>query len=254
VKHISFSELKNWDKCPFYHKLVNLEKIKLFQGNEYTAFGNAIHSVCEESLLREKLNASDFFIKEYRNALKKLVDINYEFDKKLAVDMKQQGLELIPHIKPALKDYFDDYEIVATEEKLFEDTEVEGYKFKGYVDLILKTKNGKYHVIDWKTCSWGWNFWKRSEKMTTYQLTYYKHFFAKKYNIKLDNIETHFALLKRTAKKDKVEIFKVSSGEKKVKNALNFLNKALYNINNKNFVKNKISCRNCEFNKTKHCP
>ena len=88
--------------------------------------------------------------------------------------------------------------------------------------------------------------------MTTYQLTYYKHFYAKKYNIELDNIETHFALLKRTAKKDKVEIFKVSSGEKKVKNALNFLNKALYNINNKNFVKNKISCRNCEFNKSNH--
>lgn len=254
MKHISFSELKNWDKCPFYHKLVNLEKIKLFQGNEYTAFGNAVHNTCEESLLREQTNASDFFIKEYRNALKKLADTNYKFNKKLAIDMKQQGLELIPYIKPALKDYFDDYEVVATEEKLFEDTEVEGYKFKGYVDLILKTKNGKYHVIDWKTCSWGWDSRKKSEKMTTYQLTYYKHFFAKKYNVELDKIETHFALLKRTAKKDKVEIFNVPSGEKKVKNALNFLSKALYNINNKNFVKNKMSCRNCEFNKTKYCP
>ena len=59
MTHISFSELKNWDKCPFYHKLVNLEKIKLFQGNEYTAFGNAIHNTCEEILLKEDINSED---------------------------------------------------------------------------------------------------------------------------------------------------------------------------------------------------
>ena len=45
--HISFSELKNWNTCAFYHKLVNIDKIKLFKGNEYTAFGTALHYVCE---------------------------------------------------------------------------------------------------------------------------------------------------------------------------------------------------------------
>ena len=38
-----------------------------------------------------------------------------------------------------------------------------------------------------------------------------------------NNVETHFALLKRTAKKDRVEIFRVSSGsKKKLKMLLNF--------------------------------
>ena len=60
--------------------------------------------------------------------------------------------------------------------------------------------------------------------------------------------------LQEDSKKDKVEIFKVPSGERKIENALNLLNKALYNINNKNFVKNKMSCLYCEFNKTKYCP
>ena len=129
----------------------------------------------------------------------------------------------------------------------------EDYKFKGYVDLVLKTGDGKYHVIDWKTCSWGWNYKKKNDKMITYQLTYYKHFFAKKYDIDPKKIETHFALLKRTAKKDKVEIFKVTSGEKKTENALNFLEKAIYNIINKNYLKNRLSCGRCEFYKTKHC-
>jgi len=119
---------------------------------------------------------------------------------------------------------------------------------------VLKTKDGKYHVIDWKTCSWGWDARRKNDKMTTYQLTYYKYYFSKKHNVELDNIETHFALLKRTAKKNKVELFKVASGNKKIKNALKFLEKALYNISNKNFIKNRLSCRYCEFYKTKHCP
>ena len=168
--------------------------------------------------------------------------------------MKEQGLSLLPQIKPALKKYFGKYKVFSTEEKLFEDISYKDYKFKGYVDLVLKTKDGKYHVIDWKTCSWGWHYKKKNDRMVTYQLTYYKHFFAKKHNIDPANVETHFILLKRTAKKDNVEIFKVTNGNKKTENALNFLEKALYNINNKNYVKNRLSCNRCEFKNTKYCP
>ena len=254
MPHVSYSELKNWHICAFYHKLIHVDKIKLFKGNEYTAFGTAIHDTCESILLKENFQADDFFVNQYKGEIKKLAGDNHDFNKKLAIEMKDQGLELIPHIKPALKKYFGDYKVVATEEKLFEDIEIDNYKYKGYVDLVLKTPDGKYHVIDWKSCSWGWNFRRKTEKITTYQLTFYKHYFAKKHNIELDNIETHFALLKRTAKKDKVEIFKVSNGKKKIQNALNFLEKALYNIKNKNYIKNKLSCKFCEYYKTKHCP
>jgi hypothetical protein len=47
--------------------------------------------------------------------------------------------------------------------------------------------------------------------MITYQLTFYKYFYAQKHGIDQKNIETHFALLKRIAKKDQVEIFRVTS-------------------------------------------
>ncbi len=87
----------------------------------------------------------------------------------------------------------------------------------------------------------------------TYQLTLYKHFFATKHNIDPNNIDTHFALLKRTAKKNNVEIFKVSSGNRKNENALNLLEKMLYNIDRKVSIKNRLSCNYCEFYKTNHC-
>ena len=168
--------------------------------------------------------------------------------------MKGQGLKLLPHIMPALENHFGKYKVYSTEEKLFEDISFKDYKFKGYVDLVLKTEDGKYHVIDWKTCSWGWNQRKKNDKMVTYQLTYYKHFFAKKHNIQPEDIETYFILLKRTAKKDNVEVFKTTSGQKKTENALNFLTKALYNINSENYFKTRLSCGYCEFKKTKYCP
>ena len=66
-------------------------------------------------------------------------------------------------------------------------------------------------------------------------------------------VETHFALLKRTAKKDNVEIFRVTSGTKKTSNALKLLTDAIANIKSGFSVKNRKSCNGCEYYKTKHC-
>ena len=90
--------------------------------------------------------------------------------------------------------------------------------------------------------------------MITYQLTLYKHYFALKHGIDPKNVETHFALLKRTAKINRVELFRVTSGSRKTENALKLLNKALYNICSKKHIKNKTACSKCEFRNTKHCP
>ena len=60
--HISFSELKDWVTCPFYHKLVHMVRLKGFLGNEYTAFGTAIHDVCEKTLLQEDMKAEEYII------------------------------------------------------------------------------------------------------------------------------------------------------------------------------------------------
>ena len=253
MSHVSFSSLKIWNECPFKHKLLYIDRLKGFTGNEFTAFGTAIHDVCEQSLIKEDLNPSSYFLESFAREVKQLE----KYDESLVLKMKDQGLEIIPFVKPALDDYFKNYEVVSTEENLLElidDFEEAEYDFKGFIDLVVKTSDGKYHIIDWKTCSWGWDARRRSDKMVTYQLTLYKYYFSKKHNIDLDKIETHFALLKRTSKKDRVEIFRVTSGKIKMKNALNFMQKALYNINAGKHIKNRLSCNRCEFYKTVNCP
>jgi hypothetical protein len=253
MSHISYSELKDWKFCAHYHKLTRVDGIDGFKGNEYTAFGSAIHSVCEKKLLQEEID-EDFFVQELK---KNISELESPIPDKTVDQMTKQGNNIIPEIDNALSEYFEEYEVLAVELPLYENIEGEDRKFKGYIDAVVATPDGKVHIFDWKTCSWGWDAKRRSDKMVTYQLTLYKHFFCQKMDIDPKNVETHFALLKRTAKSNHVEFFRVTSGQRKTENALKLLNTAIYNIKNKRYIKNRLSCTGgygCKFYKTEHCP
>ncbi len=252
-QHISFSELKIWNECAFKHKLVYIDGVKEFKGSEHTAFGTAMHYVCE-NIFDQSNDFSTMFQQKFLEELTLLKQDNVPLKKPLIESMRQQGENMISFILPAVKKTFSSFEVISVEEELYIPLD-DGRNFKGFIDLVLKVGD-TYHIIDWKTCSWGWDARRKADRMTTYQLTLYKHFFAKKHNIDPDNIETHFALLKRTAKSNNVEIFNVPSGAKKTENAVKLLEKALYNIKNSVYVKNRLSCTSgygCEFYKTKYC-
>ncbi len=253
MPHISFSALKDWTKCAWYHKLTRIDKIDGFTGNEYTAFGNAIHEVCERKLLGETFEEEEYFAEQLERYLNELDDDDPR-DADLMHKMYQQGKDIIPEIQGALQDYFEEYEVLGSEIPLQEKIDGHaGWVFKGYIDGVVATPDGKVHIFDWKSCSWGWDAKRRSEPMTTYQLTLYKHFFAEKMGIDPNLIETHFALLKRTAKKNRVEFFRVTSGPRKTQNALKLMNKALFNLKNGRYIKNRLSCKGCKFRHTEHC-
>lgn len=256
MSHISFSELKVWNECPHKHKLQYINKEKVFTSTEYTCFGTAMHETCEKSLLKEirEDQHDEYFETKFKQELQFIQD-QVEVNEVLVLDMVAQGKAILSELYQSIKDYLGEYEVVSTEESLYERIQSLHfeYDFKGFIDLVLKTPDGKTHIIDWKTCSWGWDTKKKSEPMTTYQLTYYKHFYAQKHNVDPSTIETHFALLKRTAKKNRIEFFRVSSGNKKIENANNLLTKAITAIKNSKYIKNRLSCNGCEFYKTDLC-
>tara|TARA_B100000131_G_C18106521_1_gene608044 strand:+ start:1216 stop:1731 length:516 start_codon:yes stop_codon:yes gene_type:complete len=170
--------------------------------------------------------------------------------------MRDQAKLICDNILSSVLEKFGNFEVVSIEEPLLEDiTDFESYgrKFKGFIDLVIKTPDEKYHIIDWKTCSWGWDSRKKADKIINYQLTMYKHFFSRKHDIDPKKIETYFALLKRTAKKENVEIFKVTSGQKKINNCLTTLEKSVINMEKGIAIKNRLSCKYCKFYKTENC-
>ena len=147
--HISYSELKDWKFCAHYHKLTRIDGIDGFTGNQYTAFGSAIHSVCEKKLLQEELS-DDFFVEELKKNISNLDD---PVEEQIVEEMIGQGKRIIPEIDDALSNYFEEYEVLAVEMPLYETIEGEEHKFKGYIDAVVATPDGKVHIFDWKTLS-----------------------------------------------------------------------------------------------------
>ena len=253
MAHVSYSEVKLWHECPRKHKLQYIDKIDGFKGNLHTAFGTAIHSVCEHGLLNEDLDRGKHFLDEFAKEIKSLEKKGVEVEHDLYHQMLEQYEPIVDSFRDELDNYFENCEVVSTEERLCEDMEGHDLKFKGFIDLVVKTEDGKYHILDWKTTSWGWNSRRKSDKIVNYQLTLYKYFWAQKHGVPLDKVETHFGLLKRTAKKNNTEIFRVTSGPTKVRNALTFLEKAVTNIKKGFSIKNRLACKYCNFYKTEHC-
>ena len=193
VDYISFSAWKDWNTCPYKFKITRVDKVRLFQGNEYSTFGTALHDTSEKMLVLEheekkagstkdnSFDANKFFKQRFKEEIGKLPEeAKSKIKEETLPQMKKQGEELIPLIIPALKEYFGEYELFQAEYELRQPVDNHlNFDFYGFVDLILKTKDGKFHIIDWKTCSWGWDMKKRTSKEYTYQLTYYKHFFSK---------------------------------------------------------------------------
>ena len=253
-KRISFSEFKNWRECPYRHKLIHIDKIPYFESNEFTAFGIAMHEACEKTFPKNRKDLYQVFQKSFDLELKKIK--NKPLNQELISEMHIQARTICKQVVPKIDEYFEEYEVFSVEEALFEkidEFDSHGRSFKGFVDMILKTPDGKFHIIDWKTCSWGWDSKKKSDPITNYQLTYYKNYFSKKYNIEAKNIDTYFVLLKRTAKKENVEVVKITSGSKKTENSLKLLENAVINIENKVFIKNRLNCKYCKFYRTEHC-
>jgi len=257
MSHISYSALKVFTECPFRYKLIYEDKAARSGASEYTSFGTALHESAELKIQDENVNEVEVFLNKFDSEIKLLKEQTSKIDEELLTEMRQQGITLAPQVIPALKKTFKDFKLLSAEEDLFEAIKQFpelNYNFKGFIDLVIQTPDEKIHIIDYKSCAWGWDAKKKGDPLTTYQLTFYKQFYAQKHGIDPKNIETYFALLKRTAKKNNVEIFRVTSGPKKTQNAFNMMKKALYNINKKNFPKNRTSCKYCEFYKKPECP
>jgi len=251
-EHISFSSMKTFQECPYGYKLKYIDKVIKFDASIHTAFGSAVHKANETKIVEPLIDEKKCFVESFRKELKKIPqEIRKEkYSKEMMNEFKEQGLTLVSLFLPELDKLFKDgYELVGVEEKLNESIPgFDNLDFLGYVDLIIKDKKtNKYWILDYKTCSFGWDSRKKTEKLTVYQLSLYKYFWSKKHNIPFDQIETAFLLFKRTAKKDKIEMVDVTNGEKRITNAVEMLQNTIRLIDKKVYIKNRLSCSECWF-------
>jgi hypothetical protein len=172
------------------------------------------------------------------------------------VDWAKTGLSALPLY---FDEIFGEWEAVEAEEYLYEDIEGKDIKFKGFIDAVIKTKDKKgkeiYWIIDYKTApKYGWRREKKQDILMTAQLILYKHFWSRKHSVPLKDIRCGFILLKRGSKPDRVcELVTVSVGPKTLSRGLKMMNSMISSVRRGLFLKNRGSCRWCQYKDTEHC-
>ena len=272
--HVSYSEIRNWKECPFRHKLIYIDKMVKDEPSPYLSYGTAVHAALEDYLETKQMNtsiATDQIKEEWqKHGFDSPEWIKAQADHRASEGWKPKAHNYLGEwlewaenslndIPKFLDSEFDEWETVSAEEELYEFVEGCDIFFKGFIDALLKVKiKGKeyYYVLDWKTAGdKGWFASKRRDILTWAQIALYKSFWMRKNDLDTKQVKCGFVLLKRGGKPGSTcELVKVSVGPKAEQNALSIMRSMVKTVRRGIFLKNRNSCRFCEFKNTQQCP
>lgn len=264
--HISFSELSNWLECSYRYKLLYIDKLQgEYVPTPHVILGTGVHAANEEYVRTRQLKpdiAVDIITKGWNENL----DL---FTKGPFPSWASSGFgdldpwldrarKLVADVPAFLDTMFPGWVCHAAEEQLYESIANQPVNFKGFIDAVLKVpdKRGKdrYWIIDWKTCGWGWARDKQQDPNVQLQLVLYKAFWAQKHGVDPKDVRCAFALLKRDGKAgSSISLVPVSVGPTTLSRGLKVIDNHTRSVRRGMFLKNRESCRFCEFDNTEHC-
>jgi len=263
--HVSFSEVRDWKKCSWYHKKYHIDKIRFDDPTPFTTFGTAVHNVCEKYLKTKEMDFSilketiyegwkEQDLEEVWNDLPGYVT-KYDSSPDTWIEMGKNILNDVPDF---LDKKFPGWECVNAEEELYENLNNHpGMSFKGFIDVIIKVPSKdsyKYWILDWKTAGWGWDRRKRQDFLVQAQPILYKSFWSEKMGISSRDIKTGFILLLRDGKNgSRCQLLEVSAGPKLQEKSRKLVDDMITTVNRGKFIKNKFSCAYCDYKDTPHC-
>jgi hypothetical protein len=256
ISRISYSALSNFNYCPKYFELVNVKKFKT-KGSPQMAFGTLLHRYTQEVLNNPHLveNATLNFKKIWARFCQ-----FWKLEKKFS-DLFPIAEKVIYYINGFMKNNFgNSFKVVAIEYKIQHQVQPFPQDFKGYIDVIIELDNKDIIIIDIKTAASAYFFNKYKDNFKEYQLTLYKKFYSELEKVERDRIKTYFLVIEKDLNSKKpLSLIEVSSGDKKIANAEEWLSHSLKAINANKFIKNRLSCNKfgkdypCIFYKSDNC-
>lgn len=256
--HVSFSEIKIWKECSYRHKLQFISKIGLFRPGIHMDFGTAIHSACENFLKTKTMNVN-VFTDKLSELWKEHQPLNVEeFTQQAHEQFIIEGLAILAEVPGWLDEQFPGWEFIDAEHYLYEKIENQPHAFKGFIDCIIVAPGSRGKMITWlldfKTTSWGWNTYKKSDDMVRAQLVLYKNYWAVKTGNDPKDVRCGFVLLKRSAKLGAhCELITTSVGDVTTGRSLKIINNMVTSVKRGIALKNRASCTYCDYRGTEHC-
>lgn len=234
AKFVSYSQFSSFKKCEHYWKLCHIDRLKDKQGTIHTVFGTAVHNVVQHWLqvlftsTVKEADALDFksllFTELREQYMIEVEKMGKHFSTQSELgEFAADGLLTLEYLRKNRASYFDrkNTNLIGTELPLLvvpDQTKPNVY-LMGYLDIVFQDKNnGKITMPDLKTSKAGWKKWDKEDKVKTSQVILYKIYFAKQYDIPVEDIEGSYIILKRKLDEDslypqkRIQTFSPSQG------------------------------------------
>jgi len=275
-KHISYSSISTYNKCPKLWELQYLRKAVPFKQNIYTCFGTAMHETIQEWLTvmyydsvkaANEINLHDLLyanmVKAYKQGKAQMEGEHFSSQDELT-QFWIEGKHILDFLVKKRAAYFSTKTMMlAGVETLLYHELRPGVMFKGLVDLVFYNKvSDTWTIVDIKTSTSGWRNDQKKNPNLTAQVVLYKEFFAKQFGIEKDKINVEYFILKRRIPKDaefasmqkRVQEFSPLSGPRKTKVVVEQMNKFISEVvdDQGEFIDKDYKCNN-PFGKCEHC-
>lgn len=203
--HISYSEFSKYMECGHRHLLDKFLKLTEDVPSIHLIFGNAIHSALEAGIKNKLIQEARIehfrykFVKDMNDNMRDQSDFS-KLD-----EFTLQGENIIRIL--SIEKLMEKYDIISVEEPLYERLHAQ-YRFKGFIDLILRDKKtGRYLIVDWKTSTEMWDVSKKKkDEVFMTQMRLYKYFYARKFSIPMEQIDCKYIVLNRLKSKKLPEL------------------------------------------------
>ena len=251
-RHISYSSISTYNKCPKLWELQYLRGEIPFKQNIYTCFGTAMHETDQtwlEVMYHDKVkNAKELdkhkllyenMIKAYKQGKAQNGHEHFSTQDELT-KFWIEGKHILDFLEKKRGGYFStkNMQLAGIETLLYQEIRP-GVMFKGLVDLVFYHPNtDRWTIMDIKTSTTGWRDAQKKNPNLTAQVILYREFFAKQFGIDKEKIDVEFFILKRrvpaeaefASMQKRVQQFSPSSGPRKTKEIINSMNKMISDV------------------------
>ena len=251
-RHISYSSISTFNKCPKLWEMQYLRGEIPFKQNIYTCFGTAMHETVQtwlEVMYHDKVkNAKELdkhkllyenMIKAYKQGKAQNGHEHFSTQDELT-KFWIEGKHILDFLEKKRGGYFStkNMQLAGIETLLYQEIRP-GVMFKGLVDLVFYHPNtDRWTIMDIKTSTAGWRDAQKKNPNLTAQVILYREFFSKQFGIDKEKIDVEFFILKRrvpaeaefASMQKRVQQFSPSSGPRKTKEIINSMNKMISDV------------------------
>lgn len=268
-------------ECPYRHHLSYVLGVKTEDVSHHLDYGTIVHDSIEGYLLTGKMSVEtcltklseawdkkDFDGNEYVSLQESRArEAGWKYQHETLEDYQKYARTCLEALPEFLEKEFGEWELVSAEELINEETKHDldpdtKIYFKGYVDAIIKSRKAgargakeKYWILDWKTASaGGWRREKRESMGTWGQIALYKKYWSERQSVPLKDVGCSFILLKKNGKPARcIDRIDVSVGPVAIEKVEKQLSNMVDAVIASRQIKNRSSCRFCDYRGTEHC-